>query len=191
LVASRCTPMGLGTDIGGSVRVPAASCGLYGLKPTGKRPSMVGMIPAGKFRFNMPGHMVQVIGPLTTSVDDLVINADIMFDPKIHMYDPLKAPYPLKKDRIDYIMNPDNFKDIKIGFLDPTCFPDPVSDSVMRALKIAKDAYTKLGFDVVTVNLETKWIDLTMKFMSAMVIDEQAEGAIKCMEEEGEVWSEV
>jgi len=30
-----------------------------------------------------------------------------------------------------------------------------------------------------------------MKFMSAMVIDEQSEGAIKCMEEEGEVWSEV
>jgi len=53
-------------------------------------------------------------------------------------------------------MNPDNSKDIKIGFLDPTCFPDPVSDSVMRALKIAKDAYTKLGFDVVTVNLEKK-----------------------------------
>ena len=56
-------------------------------------------------------------------------------------------------------MNPDNSKDIKIGFLDPACFPDPVSDSVMRALQIAKDAYTKLGFDVVTVNLEKKWID--------------------------------
>ena len=96
LVASRCVPMGLGTDIGGSVRVPCASCGLYGLKPTGKRPSMIGMIPAGYFRFNMPSHMVQVIGALTTSVDDLMVNADIMFDKHIHMYDPLKAPCPLK-----------------------------------------------------------------------------------------------
>jgi len=73
---------------------------------------------------------------------------------------------------MDYIMNPANFKDIKIGFLDPACFPDPISDSVTRALKIAKDAYTKLGFDVVTVNLEEKWFKGAMKYLTAMVVDE-------------------
>lgn len=34
LVASRCVPIALGTDIGGSIRIPATFLGIYGFKPT-------------------------------------------------------------------------------------------------------------------------------------------------------------
>jgi Asp-tRNA(Asn)/Glu-tRNA(Gln) amidotransferase A subunit family amidase len=42
LIASNCVPVGLGTDIGGSVRFPAAFCGIYGFKATDRRVSREG-----------------------------------------------------------------------------------------------------------------------------------------------------
>jgi Asp-tRNA(Asn)/Glu-tRNA(Gln) amidotransferase A subunit family amidase len=34
LIAARCIPISLGTDIGGSLRFPASFCGIYGFKPS-------------------------------------------------------------------------------------------------------------------------------------------------------------
>ena len=38
LIAARGSPLGVGTDIGGSIRIPSAFCGICGFKPTGTRP---------------------------------------------------------------------------------------------------------------------------------------------------------
>lgn len=43
LVASRCTPLALGSDVGGSIRIPAHFTGTFGLKPTPERMSKKGM----------------------------------------------------------------------------------------------------------------------------------------------------
>ncbi|WP_288960817.1 amidase [uncultured Sulfitobacter sp.] len=46
-VASGAVPVALGTDTGGSVRIPAALCGVYGFKPSATRVPMDGIIPLG------------------------------------------------------------------------------------------------------------------------------------------------
>lgn len=42
LIAARCSPLGIGSDIGGSVRIPAAFCGITSLKPCTNRVSYKG-----------------------------------------------------------------------------------------------------------------------------------------------------
>lgn len=64
-VAAGLTALSVGTDNGGSVRIPAALCGIVGLKPTHGRISMEGMFPRA-YSFDHPG-------PLTRSVEDSAI----------------------------------------------------------------------------------------------------------------------
>jgi mandelamide amidase len=64
-VAARLAPGGIGSDTGGSVRIPAALCGLVGLRPTTGRWSPAGIVPIS--------HTRDTAGPMTRSVADCVL----------------------------------------------------------------------------------------------------------------------
>jgi fatty acid amide hydrolase len=69
LLASGQTPLAVGTDVGGSIRIPAAFCGVVGLKPTAGRWSNVGS------RSILRGQPVvrPQMGPMARTVDDLAL----------------------------------------------------------------------------------------------------------------------
>jgi len=75
-VSAGMVPMAMGSDTGGSIRIPASFCGVVGLKPTYGRVSRYGAMPLG---FSLD-HM----GPLTRSVRDAgaVLNAIAGYDPR-------------------------------------------------------------------------------------------------------------
>ena len=85
-VAGRLVPLALGTDTNGSIRVPAAFCGVFGLKPTYGRLSRAGaMLFAASFDH---------VGPLARSVRDLAAAYDAMLgadsdDPALAPVDPV------------------------------------------------------------------------------------------------------
>ena len=106
LICSRCIPCGLGNDVGGSVRFPAAFCGIYGLKPTTGRVSNRGVSGARRFRYGLPRHLTSMIGPMGISTQDLAIQAKVLYAPDIQYMDPLSSPVPFKQEEMDYVMNP-------------------------------------------------------------------------------------
>jgi fatty acid amide hydrolase len=72
LVAARCTPMGIGSDIGGSIRAPVHFCGVFGYKPSGLRTSLKGISVALPDNFTPFNHIAPSVGPVGRSVDDLI-----------------------------------------------------------------------------------------------------------------------
>ncbi|MFP6732373.1 MAG: indoleacetamide hydrolase [Rhodospirillales bacterium] len=64
-VGARIAPAGLGSDTGGSVRIPAALCGIVGFRPTTGRYSQEGVVPISNTR--------DTIGPMTRSVADAAL----------------------------------------------------------------------------------------------------------------------
>lgn len=64
-LAARLAPAGLGTDTGGSVRIPSSLCGVTGLRPSMGRYSQAGVIPISRTR--------DTVGPMARSVADLAL----------------------------------------------------------------------------------------------------------------------
>lgn len=76
IVAAGGSPLGLGTDVGGSIRIPAHVCGIHGLKPTSGRLTMTETFDVGLF----PGQraILGVAGPLARRVEDLTLAMEIL-----------------------------------------------------------------------------------------------------------------
>ncbi len=93
-IASFCSPGGLGSDGGGSIRVPAHFCGIAGLKPTPGRIPASGHFPV----IGNPSGLLTVAGPMARTARDLQLLFIILagYDPR----DPFSTPLPLRKPQL-------------------------------------------------------------------------------------------
>jgi amidase len=92
LVAAQATPIGIGSDSGGSIRWPAHCCGVAGLKPTHGRIPNTGHFPP----INPLQDPRTVIGPLARRCDDLAVVLDVMSGPD--GADPAALPLGIVRD---------------------------------------------------------------------------------------------
>ncbi|HEY1239343.1 MAG TPA: amidase [Bryobacteraceae bacterium] len=128
-----------GSDTGGSIRIPAALCGVVGLKPTYGRVSRFGALPLA---FSLD-HM----GPLTRSVRDagLMLNAIAGHDPR----DPASVSRPVP----DFVPEPHcDIRGLRIGVPDAFFF-DRLDPEVEAAVRRALAEAERLGAIVKTVRL--------------------------------------
>lgn len=138
-VAADLVPLALGSDTGGSIRQPAAFCGISGLKPTYGLVSRYGMVAYAS--------SLDQGGPMARSVADLLplLQAIVGHDPRDSTA--LQAP------RVDYAAHlGQTIKGLKIGV--PDCFlSDATAPGVSAAIQTALKTYTDLGAEIIPVQL--------------------------------------
>ena len=129
----------LGSDTGGSVRQPAAYCGVVGLKPTYGLISRYGLIAFASF--------LDQIGTFTNDVEDcaIVLNAVAGHDAK----DSTSIPQ-AKKDYKQALVN--DVKGMKIG-IPEEFFGEGLDAECRKALDEAIETYKKLGAEIVPVSM--------------------------------------
>lgn len=138
-VAAGMTPAALGSDTGGSIRQPAAFCGVVGLKPTYGRVSRYGLIAFGS--------SFDQIGPLTRTVEDsaIVMNVISGHDHRDSTSATQAVPDYTKSLKRDV-------KGLKIG-LPKEYFIEGIDPEVEKSVRAAAETYKKLGAEIKTISL--------------------------------------
>lgn len=139
-VAAGLAPAALGTDTGGSVRIPASFCGLVGLKPTFGRVSNTGVLPLDT--------TLDSIGPLTHTVEDAALLLGILAGPDPRDSDTLTQPPLPELDELDA-----DLSGLRL------CFPrelfwDDVDPQVEAAVRESAQVFADLDVYVDEISLE-------------------------------------
>jgi aspartyl-tRNA(Asn)/glutamyl-tRNA(Gln) amidotransferase subunit A len=138
-VAARLAPIATGTDTGGSIRQPAALCGITGLKPTYGRVSRYGMIAFAS--------SLDQAGPMSRSAEDAALLLNVMagFDPKDSTSVDQSVP--------DYTASlNDSIKGLKIG-LPKEYFGEGLDGNVAKVVDEAIKQYQSMGAELVEISL--------------------------------------
>ncbi len=138
-VAAGEATFALGSDTGGSIRLPASYCGLVGLKPTYGRVSRYGLIAFAS--------SLDQIGPITRTVEDaaLLLNAIAGHDEKDSTSLNMIAP-----DFTKDIHN--DLKGVKIGYIKELC-SEGLSEDVAKAIQNSLEKYKSMGAEIVEISL--------------------------------------
>ncbi|MBV6274305.1 amidase [Alcaligenaceae bacterium CGII-47] len=144
-VAAGLVPWALGTDTGGSIRMPSGYCGLTGLKPTVGRISTYGVVPLSR--------TMDVIGPITHTVEDAAWLYAIL-QGRDH------------RDRHTWAMIEDDprphlkrgVKGLKLARM-PEIEREGVDDQVLEAYDAALDALAACGATIETITLPRRFHD--------------------------------
>jgi aspartyl-tRNA(Asn)/glutamyl-tRNA(Gln) amidotransferase subunit A len=132
-VAARMVPAALGSDTAGSIRMPAALCGITGLKTT------FGLIPEDGVFPLAPSY--DSVGPMAQTADDCALLFEVLTGTTLA---PIQAP-----------------SGWRIAVLDSAAYPVPVEPAVQRALDEAANTFVRLGAHLSKTSPPFALVDLT------------------------------
>ncbi len=153
-VAAGLTPAATGTDTGGSIRQPAALCGVTGIKPTYGRVSRYGMIAFGS--------SLDQGGIFARTAEDCAILLRQMagFDPRDSTS--IDQPVPDYSAALD-----DDISGLKIG-LPKEYFAEGLDADVAKVIESAINEYRRLGAEIVDVSLPNTRLSIPVYYVVAL-----------------------
>ncbi|XP_060723404.1 fatty-acid amide hydrolase 1-like [Tachysurus vachellii] len=138
LIAGGGSILGLGTDIGGSIRIPAAFCGIYGLKPTNNRISLRGLsscVKGGKTALS-------AVGPMARDVESLALCMRALLCTDMFTLDPTVPPIPFNQQVYE------SSEPLRIGYYENDGYFQP-SPSMSRALRETRELLEQAGHTLI------------------------------------------
>ena len=166
-IASGCSAGGVGSDGGGSIRVPAHFCGICGLKPTPGRIPATGHFPEGGGAFAWIG----VVGPMARTVADVRALFEVMAGPDAG--DALSAPVPMRA------VSEKDVRGLRVGILE-TDEVGKATPETTAAVERAAKLLSEQGFSVERKGLRGlgRAIALWWYFFGPVIADLIRKGAV-------------
>ena len=127
-VATYSSVGSIGTDTGGSIRIPAAMCGLVGLKPTQD------LLP--KKGFTNISWSLDHSGPISRNIDDLSILMNVLTDGNVQLYDNIA----------------DDLRGVKIG-VPNNFFTEQIEEPLRKSFNETLEQLEKLGAHLIEVEV--------------------------------------
>jgi aspartyl-tRNA(Asn)/glutamyl-tRNA(Gln) amidotransferase subunit A len=152
-VAARLAPGATGTDTGGSIRQPAALCGITGIKPTYGRVSRYGIVAFGS--------SLEQAGPFAHTAEDCALLLQSMsgFDPRDSTS--VDQPVPNFSDNLN-----NDIAGLKIG-LPKEFFADGLNPDVAKVIESAIAEFRKLGAEIVDISLPNMGLSIPVYYVVA------------------------
>ncbi|KAK6846198.1 amidase [Apiospora arundinis] len=140
LIALGGSPGGFGTDIGGSIRIPSAFNGLFGLRPTS------GGLPYEGMANSMDGQnsVLSVVGPLASSAGGVKLLTKSILSAEPWLHDPLVAEIPWRGDLEAQTKELIASSQLSVGFLDHDGIVAP-HPPLKRALALLRGVVARSG----------------------------------------------
>ena len=143
-VAAGTIPLAHGSDGGGSIRIPASCCGLFGIKPSRGRVSPAPFV-SGSLELSQSG-------PISVSVRDAAAFLDVLAG--YEAGDAHWAPPPARPFLAEVGADPGR---LRIAFTTEPAIPYPVEPALVEVARAAADALAELGHDVIEAT--PPWVD--------------------------------
>ena len=146
LICARASPLGVGSDIAGSIRIPCSHCGIYGFKPSPFRSSNKDAVRLNPYLKDSLHHIIHNShGPMGRCVEDLILVLDAWWQPELFEDDSLVAPM-----KFNYDLYNDTYtrKNLRIGFYtDDSFFPS--APAMKRAVREVAEALKREGHTLI------------------------------------------
>ncbi|XP_061593608.1 vitamin D3 hydroxylase-associated protein-like [Cololabis saira] len=130
--------LGIGTDIGGSIRIPSSFCGICGFKPTSGRLSSQGAVPIYQGQKSVPSSA----GPMARDVDSLALFMQALLCDHMFSLDPTVPPLPFNLQIYQ------SSRPLRIGYLENDGYSHP-SPSMARSVREVKALLEEAGHTLV------------------------------------------